>query len=159
MGLEHSMYYPYFRGKQYELVTVRESASLIARSGFVPIIEPVREQTSGLRKALESLAEHSASSIVILNPQIGDHSDDGKKLRSFIADNFGDYQQLQSGFLLTEDMNTDDVIAACNSSESNRNIALIHAGFSEAKALANRIPKELSNVSTNVFSTNDISKV
>ena len=37
------MYHPYFRGKQYELITIRENAQRMAEAGFLPIIEPVRE--------------------------------------------------------------------------------------------------------------------
>ena len=37
------MYYPYFRGKQFELMTIRETAKLMAERGFCPIIEPVRD--------------------------------------------------------------------------------------------------------------------
>lgn len=37
------MYYPYFRGKQYELITIRENAQRMADSTFVPVIEPVSE--------------------------------------------------------------------------------------------------------------------
>lgn len=61
------MYYPYFRGKQFELIAIRESAELIARSGFVPIIEPVRESLGGLNKTLEFLAEAGAGAIVVVN--------------------------------------------------------------------------------------------
>jgi hypothetical protein len=41
------MYHPYFRGKQYELITVRETAPVLAASNFVPIIEPVKEALGG----------------------------------------------------------------------------------------------------------------
>ena len=41
------MYYPYFRGKQYELISIRET---FASSGFVPIIEPVKESLGALEK-------------------------------------------------------------------------------------------------------------
>ncbi len=145
------MYYPYFRGKQYELITVRESASLLANSGFVPIIEPVREQTSGLKKALESLAEQNAAAIVIANPQIGDHSDDGEELRTFIGKHFANYKQLQIGCLLTEQMKTEDALEECKRQDPKRTLALIHAGFSEAKSLGTRVEKGLPNVATNVF--------
>ncbi|MCH8044706.1 MAG: sce7725 family protein [Planctomycetes bacterium] len=145
------MYYPYFRGKQYELITVRESASLLASSGFVPIIEPVREHLSGLEKALKSLAKHNAASIIIANPQLGDHRDDGEKLRTFIGDNFADYQQLQIGCLLTEEMKKEDALEECKRHDSNRDIALIHAGFSGAKSLGEIVQQELPNVATNVF--------
>jgi hypothetical protein len=42
------MYHPYFRGKQYELITIRELAPLFKAAGFCPIIEPVKETLSGL---------------------------------------------------------------------------------------------------------------
>ena len=58
------MYYPYFRGKQFELIAIRESARVISDSGFVPIIEPVRESLVGLNKALKSLTELNAEAIV-----------------------------------------------------------------------------------------------
>ena len=49
------MYHPYFRGKQYELITIREMAPLLKTAGFRPIIEPVREALSGLHKALDAV--------------------------------------------------------------------------------------------------------
>lgn len=151
MGISSPVYYPYFRGKQYELVTIRESASLMARSGFTPIIEPVREQTSGLRKALDALAEENAPSIVIANPQIGDHSDDGGELKSFLAEDFAGYPEMLLGVLLTEGMDVEDAVAEYADGFGDRGVALIHAGFSDAKALAGRLPGDLANVSTHVF--------
>lgn len=44
------MYHPYFRGKQYELITTRENAERLAKASFLPIIEPVRESLGGLQK-------------------------------------------------------------------------------------------------------------
>ncbi len=42
------MYHPYFRGKQYDLITIKDMAEVMAKSGFCPIIEPVRENVNGL---------------------------------------------------------------------------------------------------------------
>jgi hypothetical protein len=47
------MYHPYFRGKQFELITIRETAELMAGAGFVPIIEPVKEALKGLENTLK----------------------------------------------------------------------------------------------------------
>lgn len=47
------MYFPYFRGKQYELVAIREYASRIAPL-VVPIMEPVRSSLSGLERAVRT---------------------------------------------------------------------------------------------------------
>ncbi len=66
------MYYPYFRGKQYELITIRENAELIAHNNITPIIEPVRSSFSGLRRAIEAVRGADANFILIVNPQVGD---------------------------------------------------------------------------------------
>jgi hypothetical protein len=61
------MYHPYFRGKQYELITVREMAPLMAAAGFRPIIEPVRETLSGLQKALDTVVDVRGRAIVVVD--------------------------------------------------------------------------------------------
>jgi hypothetical protein len=66
------MYHPYFRGKQYELITVRELAPLLATSEFRPIIEPVKESLGGLQKALDAVIEAKGRAVVIVNPHHGD---------------------------------------------------------------------------------------
>lgn len=64
-------YFPYFRGKQYELICLRENAELIGRANFTPIIEPVRADTGGLERCIDALLEHDASLLVVANPGCG----------------------------------------------------------------------------------------
>ena len=66
------MYYPYFRGKQYELIAIRENAEVIAQNGIVPIIEPVRETFSGVRRAIQALVDAGGRFVLVINPQCGD---------------------------------------------------------------------------------------
>jgi hypothetical protein len=143
------MYYPFFRGKQYELITIRETAELMASSRFVPIIEPVREQTTALTKTLESLCDQEADAIVIVNPQSGDHSDDGSELVTLIKKRFGSNGNLIIGLMLTDAMSAEEVIDAC-SQHAGRRIALVHSGFADAKTLGPRL-NEHANVSTSIF--------
>ena len=84
------MYHPYFRGKQYELITVRELAPVLKTAGFRPIIEPVREALSGLDKALQSVVEADGRAIVIVNPHHGDLSGAGKPLTEMLKGKFVD---------------------------------------------------------------------
>lgn len=63
MGL--NMYHPYFRGKQYELITIREVAPILAASKFVPIIEPVREALNGLERSLKEVCDAKGRAVVI----------------------------------------------------------------------------------------------
>ena len=50
------MYFPYLRGKQFELIAIRELAEMLAASGkIIPIIEPVKE-VSSYKKTFEAVA-------------------------------------------------------------------------------------------------------
>lgn len=142
------MYYPYFRGKQFELITVRECAPLMGTAGFVPIIEPVREQTSGLKKALEALCDAEANAIVIVNPQIGDLAEDGNDIASFITTEFGGCEGIHLGFVVTDDMSIEYVESAFDEMPGCQ-IGLIHYGFSEPRLLGELAAQR--QVSTNVF--------
>lgn len=142
------MYYPYFRGRQYELIAIRESASLLAERGFVPIIEPVREQLSGLRKTLDKLCEENARVILIMNPKIGDYSDDNTELKKSIDEDYLQQQNLIYGVLLTEKTSVDEAVKLCEAFD--KEIALVHVGFSQAKNLSQKI-KGFENVNTSIF--------
>lgn len=132
------MYHPYFRGKQYELITVREMAPLLKAAGFCPIIEPVRETLSGLQKALEAVAAEGGSAIVIVNPHHGDMSSSGKSLTDFLNKEFLGSPHISAGILLTQHMALDDALQ-CYAAHSEHRPAFIHAGFTDAKGLAEKL--------------------
>lgn len=143
------MYYPYFRGKQYELITIRENAKLLADSGFVPIIEPVKESTSGLERSVGEVIRADGECILIVNPDCGDHCKDGKKVKELIDRKFAHIAQLSVGFLLTSSMSVSEINALCHQYPSN-NIALIHKGFEEGSDLADALANR-GNVTRHVF--------
>ncbi|QDV71887.1 sce7725 family protein [Botrimarina mediterranea] len=145
------MYYPYFRGKQYELVAIRESTPLMRDAGFTPIIEPVREQKSGLLKTLDYLESEGARSILIINPQIGDHSGDGEEISAFLKENCESHGHITVGVLLTEGMKASDALAICNRQDASRRLALIHAGFSDASGLAPYVRDNATRIDANIF--------
>lgn len=68
------MYFPYLRGRQYELLALRElvDAQRI-RNHIIPIIEPVK-LTSTLIKTLSSFIKNKQQIAVIHNPQVGSFS-------------------------------------------------------------------------------------
>lgn len=66
------MYFPLVRGKQFELVALRELADVIPHILFKPIIEPVRENYAPLVKTIEVLNEKNIIPLVIVNPSLGD---------------------------------------------------------------------------------------
>jgi len=68
------MYYPVLRGKQFELIALRELAPQLSPETFCPILEPVRKKFPALAKTIRSLNEFKFKPIVIVNPSIGDFS-------------------------------------------------------------------------------------
>ena len=67
------MYFPYLRGKQFELVLLREMAGFIADNGrIVPVIEPVRKNLSGLAGTIKILCKNKVKFVLITNPIVGD---------------------------------------------------------------------------------------
>lgn len=105
------IYYPYCRGKQFELIAIRESANLLARSNFEPIIEPVKESLSGLDRALKSVIEADGRATVIVNPYHGDHSEDGVNIQALLNTQFADNaDSIAAGILLKKDMTTEDAL-------------------------------------------------
>ncbi len=143
------MYYPYFRGKQFELITVREMASLLAEKNFVPVIEPVREALGGLKKTLSAVCAAGGHAIVIVNPYHGDHQDDGTSITGLLQEGFIGTDNIAAGILLRSDMTVDEAIA-CYSHHADHHPMLVHAGFTAPKALAAELEDSMSSL-TNVF--------
>ena len=65
------MYIPYFRGKQFDLLALKESvANGLLTDSVIPLIEPVRD-SAHLRKTLEAFIENKREILVIYNPEVG----------------------------------------------------------------------------------------
>lgn len=129
------MYYPYFRGKQFELLTIRETATLMAQRGFVPIIEPVKEGLSGLERALRAICEANGNAIVIVNPYHGDLSGDGGGITKMLAKGYLDKDGIAAGILLTNGMTIKEA-TDCYDKHKDHAPSFIHAGFTQAKGFA-----------------------
>lgn len=143
------MYHPYFRGKQFELITIREMAGLLAEKNFVPIIEPVRESLSGLKRALEAVCDAGGHAIVIVNPNFGDHQEDGIGITGLLQDYFSEFENVSAGILLRSSMTVEDM-RICYELHAEHNPVLVHAGFTEPKKLAIALANDMSGL-TNVF--------
>lgn len=135
------MYHPYFRGKQYELITIRENAALMAASDFIPIIEPVKESLGGLEKALKSLCEAEAQAVIIVNPHHGVHAEDGKSISAMLA-GFMDKPDMAAGVMLKKNMTVAEAVA-CYAEHQDHTLYFVHAGFTDAKILAEALGQNL----------------
>ncbi|EPQ8264266.1 sce7725 family protein [Vibrio alginolyticus] len=74
------MYYPVLRGKQFELIALRELATVLSNTEFCPIIEPVRQKMDSLGKTISHLNKENLEPIVVVNPYLGDFSDASGKI-------------------------------------------------------------------------------
>ena len=66
------MYYPYLRGKQFELILLRDNAELLAENNIHPIIEPVKSDFKALTRAFKVLNENGVNCTLVVNPQAGE---------------------------------------------------------------------------------------
>lgn len=67
------MYFPYLRGKQFELIALREFATQNSETKhIIPIIEPVKSTFNSLTTAVKVMFEKNLSFALVLNPADGD---------------------------------------------------------------------------------------
>ncbi len=67
------MYYPYLRGKQFELLALREFVTNYAGTCHVfPIIEPVKTSFNSMKLAIKKLNEVKVPFALIINPKKGE---------------------------------------------------------------------------------------
>jgi hypothetical protein len=142
-------YHPYFRGKQYELITIREQAPLMAQSGFVPIIEPVKEALGGLERTLAAVSQAEGKAVLIVNPYHGDHRENGEGISSLIESKYRDSDAVDVGILLKPDTSVGEVMALSKRHFRHRT-TLIHSGFNQPKALSDALGSRMSGI-RNIF--------
>ncbi|PKD43697.1 sce7725 family protein [Rhodohalobacter barkolensis] len=121
------MYFPYLRGKQYELISLRELSEKMSETGVIhPIIEPVKETTSTLRITCEQLVDAEVPFTLILNPSVGDLKDSLHEIIHFINAEVGDYEQLHLGVLIHSNTNLAPLNQSLNELENNYPFTIVH---------------------------------
>lgn len=139
------MYFPYFRGKQFELMAIRETASIMAQSNIVPIIEPVKSSFNPLIRALDEVRDNKGSAVLIMNPSHGEFASDPSRLRQlFTADAFNP-ESFSAGLLLTEHISLEHAQRLCDS-PIDLPLTLIYSGFTEGRALATYLDQRVAEI-------------
>ncbi|MDF0490708.1 sce7725 family protein [Sphingomonas sp. H39-1-10] len=136
------MYHPFFRGKQYELLTIRENAPLLARSNFIPIIEPVKEAVGGLDRALSAVRDAGGRAIVIVNPHHGEHGPERLGISTMLRERFSG-AGIMPAILLKEDTTVDQAVR-CFNRHAHEDVVFIHGGFTQAAALTARLSLDMA---------------
>ena len=124
------MYYPYLRGKQFELILVRDRAPFLKANRIHPIIEPVRVDFSPLSRAVKALKEANASATFVINPRVGDNPVPIKSMFPLIDGEIGGESNFSIGYILTTESNINELLELLNKYHNN-DFSIIHYGYSE----------------------------
>ena len=144
------MYYPFLRGKQFELILLRENAKLLKENKIHPIIEPVKHDFKALNRALKVLNEEGVECTLIVNPKAGKNRVDSKKIiDELIGDSINDHNNVFIGYILDANSKVSDLIELLKNHD-NFNFSIIHYGFAKGRELANEITKH-SNIKNHIF--------
>lgn len=152
-----SRYYPYFRGKQFELICIRKSAKIMADSGICPIIEPVKESLSGLQRAIDALHEARTPFILIGNPKLGDHAGGYlDSLQPVISKAISDKVDFSLGILVSSNPDDSSASKLLDSYQPDQ-ISVIHRGMAATDVL-DTINTSHVRIREHIF-TEDCSKI
>ena len=107
------MYFPYLRGKQFELIALREISDLLAKNKtkISPIIEPVKDSTT-FKTTLQDLKLKKINFTVIINPKVGDMQASANNILTLLSKELSGYGNFQLGIILTGKENHKNIIAS-----------------------------------------------
>ncbi|MEM7085221.1 MAG: sce7725 family protein [Bacteroidota bacterium] len=139
------MYFPFLRGKQFELIALRELVPFLSgESPISPIIEPVKKLTSTYTITLGELQKHNCNFTVIINPTVGSI----KNRINMICGNFlpsPTYDNFQLGIIVKHDTDLEDIAGKLDQlGLSEQRLVLIVYSLSEPEELVDFI--ESNNV-------------
>jgi hypothetical protein len=95
------MYYPYLRGKQFELLALREFIDFNeGGSKILPIIEPVKASFNSMKIALNKFISADFSFALVLNPQCGDVVGKTRLILTELNDELSDREKWMPAYLV-----------------------------------------------------------
>lgn len=147
-----SMYFPYLRGRQFELIALRELVEKgVLSNKITPIIEPVK-LSSTLVKTIETYGDNSRALAIITNPKVGSFNNDAReeknqKLRESLSKNLKENRNILYIKLLRANSKPEKFIekhannmgTICNDKDA---IPVYEAYFAETDVKFNLIPDE-----------------
>jgi hypothetical protein len=121
------MYFPYLRGKQFDLIAIRELTGQISKSRVIhPIIEPVRDSTSTLRITIDQLSKDNVPYTLIINPEFGDYSRRHSEVIDFINQQLSDEEKCHIGVILSRNIDLGNLDRLVSNLDGDFRLVLIH---------------------------------
>ncbi|NLH93968.1 MAG: sce7725 family protein [Candidatus Cloacimonetes bacterium] len=119
------MYLPLLRGKQFELLAIRELVAVLNGNQHVtPIIEPVRDNLLSIRKCMDVYEEKKLNLFVITNPIVGYFTDSDKHKDLATGLTMGDYKYVKPAYYLDSNTSKAEINSLVNS--YNNKLCFIH---------------------------------
>lgn len=138
------MYFPYLRGKQFELIVLREINEFARDNRLLsPIIEPVKETTVTLAKSLQCMVQENQNFNLIINPTVGGIKTPDKIIE-LMGEFLGDYENYQPAVIIDERRSVERINRIIN-----------EHGLENLSVICNGIPKSEEEF-LEFLNTNDI---
>lgn len=150
------MYYPFLRGKRFELLALRELAADIKDKNIIPIIEPIvipeYEKGDFWRCLKEVVGDNNLKVIVVINPNVGELKNSIKEEVLFeffkIFDSLDKNGELISiGIHLNFEKDVNIISSIVEKNSIKRSVYFIHSGMlSNAAESVNKITQNAIDV-------------
>lgn len=151
------MYFPYLRGKQFEIVALRESIDLLRTSHrIIPIIEPVKKKLSNIINLCTLFAHDDIPIVLIFNPIVGDFKLDNTTLKEdFFDSKIKDYNNYYIGYVISDQTDIAKIQLFIDSYKE-KNICFLHStNYGDFDQLVNVINKH-NKLKYNLFIENNL---
>ena len=123
------MYFPYFRGRQEELLAINEAApNLAANRKIIPVIEPVRANVSAFVRCAQVCASNKVRLGLVMNPAVGHLTANHGYVLADILAGVRDTGCDVIPFCLVHGVTTDSEIRHFLSTHSSDHVGFVHFG-------------------------------
>lgn len=130
------MYYPFIRGKQFELILIRDNAEFLANNNIHPIIEPVKKDFTALKRSMKIMNEKETNCTLIVNPIAGQTPVViDSILKELIDDEFKAYKNITIGYMLNAKSNINEMVNLLKKYKKKK-FSIIHDGYTDGKKVA-----------------------
>lgn len=131
------MYFPYLRGKQFELIALREISEIMANKieSVSPIIEPVKN-SSTLKSTLLELRNKNINFNIIINPSVGDLKNSSGTVLDVIQEQLNGFSNYQIAIIVNERTNVPEMLNILRERDIEfAGITLIHEAVTNVSAI------------------------
>lgn len=143
------MYFPYLRGKQFELIAVDELADVIVGSSkrIIPIIEPIKDSFAKFK----AFRTKEVPFVLIYNPIHGEYQNDSLGIESELIEGILDgYNNYYLGYIISQNTNLAHVKSFLERYK-NKNICIIHYFNLNSPRLQPLLAEYKATIKYNIF--------